>query len=296
MKKQINNLKSKQVFKNRKVNIGFLAVFVLSLAVFGYFLIKSFAAPGNGNANIVLSAPSSEVIVGNNVTVTARVNTNSEQVNAVDLRISYDTSKLQYVSIDDSQSAFSIEAVESVANGKITITRGETSLKTGSLEIAKITFKALVDNGTSTLDITNESSAVNSGNDVTGTLTDLILIFKEAPDTTPPTAPSSLRLDTRTTNSLQFSWNASTDNKGVTGYRVYVNNSPVQTIAGTQFNATGLNAGTQYSLSVSALDAAGNESARSQTLTANTVKLGDVNKDEKIDVFDLSILLSRWGT
>lgn len=296
MKKQLSNIKSKQVFKNKKINIGFLAVFVLSLSVFGYLLIRSFAAPGNGNANIVLSAPSTDVVKGTNVTVTARVNTNTEQVNAAHLKINYDASKLQYVSTDASQSAFSIDAPEAMANGTVLITRGDSVLKSGNLEIVKITFKALVDTGNTTLDLTNESAVANSGDDVTGTLTDLLLNFKEVPDTTPPSAPSNLRTDAKTTNSIQFSWNASTDNKGVTGYRVYVNNVLTQTVTSTQFNVTGLNASTQYALAVSAIDGAGNESARSQTLTANTVKLGDVNNDDKIDVFDLSKLLSRWQT
>jgi chitodextrinase len=46
-------------------------------------------------------------------------------------------------------------------------------------------------------------------------------------DTTPPTAPSNLVVSSLTGNSFTLSWSASTDNIGVTGYEVYLNNSKI---------------------------------------------------------------------
>ena len=67
------------------------------------------------------------------------------------------------------------------------------------------------------------------------------------------------------------SWTASTDNVGVTGYRVFQGSSQVGTPATTSFGFTGLTCGTTYTLGVAAVDAAGNVSGtatKSVTTTA----------------------------
>lgn len=86
------------------------------------------------------------------------------------------------------------------------------------------------------------------------------------PDTTAPTAPPGLHvMGTPTTSSIMLMWNASTDNVGVTGYRIYNGSALVATVSGTatDYTVTGLSAGTTYSFSVRAIDAAGNQSAAS---------------------------------
>ncbi|MFF2479610.1 lytic polysaccharide monooxygenase [Paenibacillus sp. NPDC058071] len=85
-------------------------------------------------------------------------------------------------------------------------------------------------------------------------------------DTQPPTAPGGLHvMGTPTSSSIQLMWSASTDNVGVTGYRIYRGTTLVTTTAGnaTSYTVTGLSAGTTYSFSVYAIDAAGNQSAAS---------------------------------
>ncbi|MDQ1723144.1 MAG: hypothetical protein QOG52_172 [Frankiaceae bacterium] len=89
-------------------------------------------------------------------------------------------------------------------------------------------------------------------------------------DTTPPSAPGSLTSPSHTSSSVALSWNASTDNVGVTGYRVYRNGSQVGTPSGTSYTDTGLAASTAYSYTVKAVDAAGNLSAASNTLSVTT--------------------------
>lgn len=82
-----------------------------------------------------------------------------------------------------------------------------------------------------------------------------------AGDTTAPTAPGNLTASlTGTTANL--SWTASTDNVGVTGYRVTRNGTLAGTVIGTAFANSGLAAGT-YSYTVRAVDAAGNLSLAS---------------------------------
>ena len=50
-----------------------------------------------------------------------------------------------------------------------------------------------------------------------------MIAFKgaSAPDTTPPTVPTGLVVTGTTTTSVALAWTASTDNVGVTGYKIY---------------------------------------------------------------------------
>jgi len=87
-------------------------------------------------------------------------------------------------------------------------------------------------------------------------------------DTEAPSQPGNVSASNITTSSATISWNASTDNVGVTGYNVYVDGHLVTTITGTAQNLSGLDPSTSYTVSVTAIDAAGNESsAGSVTLT-----------------------------
>ena len=79
-----------------------------------------------------------------------------------------------------------------------------------------------------------------------------------------------------------LSWTASTDNVGVTGYRVErcqgtscTNFAQVGTPSGTTFSNTGLAASTTYRYQVRAVDAAGNLSGYSAIATATTPAAGD---------------------
>jgi cellulose 1,4-beta-cellobiosidase len=89
-------------------------------------------------------------------------------------------------------------------------------------------------------------------------------------DTTPPSVPSNLAVTGVTSSSASLSWSASTDNVGVTGYRVFRNGVQVATTAGTSYTDSGLTASTQYTYKVAATDAAGNVSAQSAGVTATT--------------------------
>src|SRR5262245_6865694 len=96
------------------------------------------------------------------------------------------------------------------------------------------------------------------------------------PDTTPPSTPQNLSASGVTANSVNLSWSPSTDNVGVVGYTVFRRQgtsgsfTQVGTPTGTTFQATGLNASTQYQFNVVARDAAGNNSAASNTVTVTT--------------------------
>lgn len=94
-------------------------------------------------------------------------------------------------------------------------------------------------------------------------------------DTTKPTAPTNLVSSAVTASSLNLSWNASTDNVGVTGYKVYRNGTLIGSPTGTSLSVTGLSASTQYSFTVTAHDSAGNISLTSSTLFVTTSSTAD---------------------
>ncbi|MER6540245.1 discoidin domain-containing protein [Streptomyces sp900105755] len=93
-------------------------------------------------------------------------------------------------------------------------------------------------------------------------------------DTTPPAAPGGLTVTGHTGGSVSLAWNASTDNVGVTGYRILRVSGSTSTQAGTtgatSFTVTGLAASTAYTFAVVALDAAGNVSQPSNQVTVTT--------------------------
>lgn len=86
-------------------------------------------------------------------------------------------------------------------------------------------------------------------------------------DTEDPSVPTNLSA-TPGSSQVTLSWTASTDNVAVEYYRVFRDGAEVGTPAGTTYNATGLTNGVEYDFAVSAVDAAGNESAQTAPVTA----------------------------
>ena len=90
-------------------------------------------------------------------------------------------------------------------------------------------------------------------------------VDKAAADTKAPTAPEKVAVTDVTTTTAKVTWAASTDNVGVAGYNVYLNDpeTPVNSetlVTDTEYSLTDLTAATNYSVTVTAVDAAGNAS------------------------------------
>ncbi|WP_269236930.1 endonuclease [Flavobacterium flavigenum] len=92
----------------------------------------------------------------------------------------------------------------------------------------------------------------------------------ETDDTTIPTAPSNLAVASSTSNSVNLTWLAATDNVGVTGYAVYVNSVFKQNETGLNATITGLTPSTSYTFYVVARDASNNISVPSSTVNGVT--------------------------
>jgi chitinase len=90
-------------------------------------------------------------------------------------------------------------------------------------------------------------------------------------DSTPPTAPTNLRVTATTTTTVSLAWNPSTDNSGSFSYVVKQDNLS-WTVSPTQpsYTLTSLSPGRTYNFYVYAVDRALNVSGTSNTVTVTT--------------------------
>ena len=93
-------------------------------------------------------------------------------------------------------------------------------------------------------------------------------------DTTAPSTPGGLATGGVGETSVTLSWGASNDDVAVTGYRLYLDGSEVNTSPSTSYVFGGLSCGHSYMLGVAAFDAAGNQSATA-TIGAQTSVCSD---------------------
>ena len=98
-----------------------------------------------------------------------------------------------------------------------------------------------------------------------------LTVSGSTPDTRAPGVPTGLKAVPVSANAINLTWGASTDNVGVTAYRVYHNGVFLATLGNVlSYRDSGLLTGTQYSYTVSACDVAGNCSAQSSVASAVT--------------------------
>jgi large repetitive protein len=88
-------------------------------------------------------------------------------------------------------------------------------------------------------------------------------------DITAPAAPANLRITTSTRSSVSLSWDAATDDVGVTKYEIYVNGLRSYITTNTSFTVNNLTALNTYAFYVKALDASGNLSPASNQVNGS---------------------------
>jgi chitodextrinase len=106
-------------------------------------------------------------------------------------------------------------------------------------------------------------------------------------DTTAPSVPGGLTAAAASSSQINLSWSASTDNVGVTGYKVFRNGVQIATTSALAYANTGLLPATTYSFAVAAFDAAGNSSAQSAAVSKRTLAVRvarDFNGDGRSDI------------
>ena len=224
------------------------------------------------SATMTLVPSSQSVNIGDLVTMQVRENSSTDTVNAVQANLTFDATRLQYVSVDETGSAFGLVVASTAGSGTLSIARGTSGGAppvSGDNLVTTVTFRALTA-GSVPIAIAAGSVVVRSTDNVdilavkngtTLTLADLV----------GPTTPAGLAAPTVGLTSIGLTWTASTDNVGVVGYRIFRNTVQVATSATTSYTDTGLTPGTAYSYKVIAYDAANNTSAQSTALAVSTV-------------------------
>jgi Gametolysin peptidase M11 len=111
-------------------------------------------------------------------------------------------------------------------------------------------------------------------------------------DTTPPGAPGSLTATATSSTSVSLAWTASTDNVGVTGYRVLRNGVQIGTPSGLSYSDGGRSPNTAYAYEVRAVDAAGNV-GQGATASVTTPPSSDVSAPSPTPVLSATVAKGR---
>lgn len=250
-------------------------VFAVIFAGLGAYILTVTHAASAGTIN--LSPASSNVSLGSNVTTTVYVNSGTTLVNTAEADLKFDTSKLQFVSIDTSTSGFDLPvegALNPDDNSIVRITSGDRTPGSGQQILAVVTFKTIAA-GSASINIEpsslifQDTGGTTSTNIFTSTGSTGSTITVN--DTTAPTTPTGLSASGTTATSTTLTWTASSDNVGVTRYDIYQGATKIGTSTTNSYTANGLTPSTAYSFKVQAFDAASNASAQSTALPVTTL-------------------------
>lgn len=117
-------------------------------------------------------------------------------------------------------------------------------------------------------------------------------------DTEAPTVPIDIIVGESTSTQVSFNWRDSTDNIGVTGYNIYNDQGVlVDTVIYSQAVVGGLEFNTSYTFTITAIDAAGNESANSVSVITQTLQgvVVEVPTGLVTEVLGANEIMVRWN-
>jgi hypothetical protein len=122
--------------------------------------------------------------------------------------------------------------------------------------------------GTYTFELTVTDDDGGQGKDT------VTLVVNPSADDQKPTTPENLRLTDVSFHNISFEWNPSADNIAVIGYEIYFDKPDGDLLIGrteaTSYGLTGLNPDSEFTIYVTAVDASGNRSDKSNSIMAKT--------------------------
>ena len=156
---------------------------------------------------------------------------------------------------------------------------GASAGVSGSGTLMTLTFNALAA-GTSALNFQNNALCSTGSSSGCAMITPTTwnagtIVVSSGTDTTAPTTPTILSVTAISFSQINLAWTASTDNIGVTGYRIYRNGAQIATSLTTSYSNTSLSPSTAYTYTIAAYDAAGNVSVQSTSASATTLSAVD---------------------
>lgn len=149
----------KQKFRNiMRTKFRFLAIGLATTAIgLGVGLTRA-----AGNATLTLSPSGGSHAINTTFGVTVYENS-SDPVIAVQADFSYDASKLQFISLDTSSSAFDTQYPSGGGGGTVKIARANSGgAMTGNRVVATVNFKVLTGSGSTALSFLSSSAVVRS--------------------------------------------------------------------------------------------------------------------------------------
>jgi hypothetical protein len=165
--------------------------------VLGLILVTIFAAAGLTDqaqaaaASIYVSPASSSAVNGTNFSVAVRANTGGSNADGVNVTLSYDSSKLQFVSVSGAASPLNQGANYADTGSSIAGGAYNTTPATGDILLFTATFKAKVGAGTSPLSLLTSGAYAteldSGGSSLGASLVGGNISFSEPPAPTCPT-------------------------------------------------------------------------------------------------------------
>ena len=141
-----------------------------------------------------------------------------------------------------------------------------------------VTTRGLISFGITDPSTTTTVTFNTKENATTTTRPQLVVTTYALPtDTTIPSVPTTLAGTVKSNTEVDLTWAASTDNTAVSGYRVYRDGTLIATVGSTSWFDTGLAAGSAHTYAVSAIDAAGNASAQTATISKTTLNVAPID-------------------
>jgi hypothetical protein len=131
----------------------------------------------SGCAGSLAAVPSrSTVPADSTFTVALRIEAGGDDINGVEATVSYDQSRLQFVSISADGTAFPIQLLQSGGNGEVHVVRGILGgTVTGDVLIATVTFKA-IGVGNTTLAISGNATSAGDYTNPSGSSTEITVV------------------------------------------------------------------------------------------------------------------------
>lgn len=148
--------------KNRKVQ-GSLLVLALVVVGVSYLVFSKAATPGSvnvtaGAANFSLNPATGSYGTNKSFSVAIYENSGSEPVGAVDVKLSYDQTKLDFVSVDTNGGVYTNCFENTGGNGSVSLVCSKLgSSFTGNQKIGNVTFKTKSASGTAAVSFKNTS-------------------------------------------------------------------------------------------------------------------------------------------
>lgn len=257
---------------------------------------KDLAFTVGSTGNMYVSPATSSVLINGTLVLDIRL-TPGTTVDGATATLTYDQTKLQYVSIDSSTSPFD-QALgpPTGGGGTVNVTRGNLNGGVSAdASIAQVTFKALVGSGSTS--VTLAGNATKNGGYTNPSTANATVNFT-APDTTPPVTAITAPTANTTWLTTQTVTATATDAVGVTKVELYIDGvlKGTDTVSPYTFSVdTTTLTNAVHSLQTKAYDAAGNVgSSATVSVTVKNWK-EDINQNGTVDLQDFSILASNFG-